>query len=128
MESRWAITMELLPESFLVYVVRAKFRKSAEEATTFYTLLSLAVLREWWDDDEEIAVEANLVPVAMYGIMVSVYAELERRHKHFCDDVIHMTHPLNPDEPPQYFPRDPETFSQTALSDYYQDLYRPVAK
>src|SRR5689334_14224929 len=86
-ERRWAMTMELLPDSFLSYAVRARERPNADASLTLYGLLGLVVLQEWLDEDEEEAPDGELVAVAIFGVLTSLYAELERRHQQFCDDV-----------------------------------------
>jgi hypothetical protein len=124
-EDQWTMTMELLPDEFLAHVIRARNRQSSDAAISLAALLALAVLEEWWDDEEE-PPDPEALPAAMYGILMSVYAEMERRHKHFCDEVLHMTDPLDPSEPVHYIPRDPETFSENTLFQYYQDLLSPA--
>jgi hypothetical protein len=119
-QAQWAMAMELLPDSFLNYVVCARDRKR-DTSLKLYTLLSMVVLEEW-AGIEEAPEREKLLMIAMHGVLTSLYAELERRHRHFCDSVTHMTDPMDPENPVQYHPRDPETFSHDALAKYYQAL------
>lgn len=129
-EGRWAMTLELLPDSWLLSVVRARNRKPME-MMSLYGPLSIVAVEEFFDEDFadiDIPVptgnsQAALATLAIYGIMLSCVAELERRHRHFTDDVVHMESPLTFDSenPVQFVPKDPETFTIDQLIEYYQE-------
>ncbi|HZP80516.1 MAG TPA: hypothetical protein VFB21_02655 [Chthonomonadaceae bacterium] len=129
-EGRWAMTLELLPDSWLLYVVRARKRKP-DDLMNLYGTLSIVATEEFLGDDfEDIDIpvpegdaKTALATMAFYGIAVSSVAELERRHKHFTDDVIHMRSPFtyDPETPVQFVPKDPETFKIDQLFEYYQE-------
>jgi hypothetical protein len=119
-QARWAMAMELLPDSFLNYVAGVRDRQK-DTSLKLYTLLSMVVLEEW-AGIEEVSEREKLIMIATYGVLTSLYAELERRHRHFSDSVTHMTDPMDPENPVQYHLRDPETFSHDALAKHYQAL------
>jgi hypothetical protein len=119
-QAQWAMAMELLPDSFLHYVVGVRDRQK-DTSLKLYTLLSMVVLEEW-AGIEEVSEREKLLMIAMHGVLSSIYAELERRHKQFSDSVTHMTDPMDLENPVQYHLRDPENFSHDALAKYYQAL------
>lgn len=122
-EARWEMALELLPDSFLLLVVRASQRKP-EDMMNLLGLLSGVAVETLTGE----RADADTLSVTLYGVIFSCLGELEKRHKHFSDNVVQMTAPFDydPENPVLFIPKDPDTFSLEKVFEYYR-ANEPVA-
>jgi hypothetical protein len=122
-DGRWRITMELLPDEFLYKVVLARQRPTVESALNLYALLTSVVRLAYEGPAGQFDEQTDMrrTTLGLIALPSSCLAELERRYKQFCDDVILMSNPLDFELTGfiQYVPRDPENFNEKMLADYY---------
>lgn len=116
------MTMEVLPESFFWDLIGYRDRTDGEKRA-LYGELSIILFRELAPGMAP-SVTGEILAHALMMLMLSFYAELERRHRHFCLSVTHSEDPLNPKSQIHYVPRDPETFDPSMIPPYYQEMYR----
>lgn len=115
--SQWEMALELLPDTFLLTVVRASQRKP-DEMLNLLGLLSGVATESLLGE----RADAETLSVTLYGVIFSCLGELEKRHKHFSDNVIQMTAPFDydPQNPVLFIPKDPETFQLEKVFEYYR--------
>lgn len=116
-DSQWEMALELLPDAFLLTVVRASQRKPDDMLNLLGLLAGVAV--EFLTGKRG---DAETLSVTLYGVIFSCLGELEKRHKHFSDNVIQMTAPFDydPQSPVLFIPKDPDNFHLEKVFAYYR--------
>lgn len=116
-DSRWETALELLPDAFLLEVVRASSRKPEDMMNLLGLLSGVAV-----EDLTGERADQDTLGVTLYGLIFSCLGELEKRHHQFSDNVVQMTYPFgyDPENPVLFIPKDPDTFSLEAVFEYYR--------
>ena len=117
-DSQWEMALELLPDDFLLNVVRASSRKPEDMMNLLGLLSGVAV-----EDLTGERADADTLGVTLYGVIFSCLGELEKRHHQFSDNVIQMPYPFgyDPENPVLFIPKDPDTFSLEAVFEYYRN-------
>ncbi len=116
-DSQWEMALELLPDAFLLEVVRASSRKPEDMMNLLGLLSGIAV-----EDLTGERADQDTLGVTLYGLIFSCLGELEKRHHQFSDNVVQMTYPFgyDPENPVLFIPKDADTFSLEAVFEYYR--------
>lgn len=113
---QWSTVLELLPDTFLCYVMQS--RKQAENVM-MHRLGPLAVAL--WSHFSEEAIDPTTLTASLYGLVISCGLELEKRRGVFCETVHLIENPFTIaiSEIPPYLAKDPENFDLGEMLDYY---------